>query len=426
MGKVLTTFCFDTNEAKIEKEIRALNLSDSPLKFKPKKRSKSTKTPEEPLTLDSFNEDMKKHLESITDIKDDLIEEKKDSSPNSDTVKEKQKNYFDDDDSEGSFTLIINKKSSSNKESKDSPLSKLANENEMNFEFIEDEMEKPLDENDFKDFLEVKQSNLILNNNSLVQEQKVLSAIKELSEKSDMSVSKNDIRQSNDKKQERTYFDAKSQKSLKRQLKEIEELNLLEVKDSFEMAEDEAFSEREFESEEEEKEVLEKQNYGNLKRFKEDNEQERDQQRQRKSDFEYFCSSKAKRFTQELQKKMRERNLLKNPKKKKQKREILTQNKRKSARKSAQNEIKAILQKIKNSNLKDAKNKENLGQLNDDYDMSDRYKRKSKQILTKMNEKISRIIPEGSEKHERLKEEVEHFYDEMISKNLKLLSKDNL
>jgi hypothetical protein len=398
MGNVLTTFCFDTNEAKIEKEIRALNLSPSPPKFQ--KKSKTKLSPGEELkSLSSLNCEMKKHIDSIKDIEEDLFEEK--ASPIS-----------KDPDSDCSFTLIINRKSSE-KDSKKSKSEKSSetNSEEAKFEYLGNLPETMVNEEDLKDFLEIKTSLTPMNNNSLVKEERVLSAIKELSERSDISREKREnlksLQNSTKMKEERDF---------KEQLKEIEELNLLEVKDSFEMAEGE-----DFEEEEEEKEG---KVWGRKRKFKEDDVRD---QRQRKSDFEYFCSSKAKRFMMELQVKMQERDLIKNSNKKiKKAKNMLINKKRKSARKSAQNEIKGILQKIKNSTDTLTKNKENLGVLNDDYVMSDSYKRKSQQLLSSMGKRICDLIPEKSEKYDLLKKEVESFYSEIISKNLNLLSKENL
>ena len=402
MGKTISTFCFSESEVRIEKEIRDLDPRE--ISKQAKKKPKSVKPNQNDLfdsspdqTLLTFNQDMKKHIDSIKDLKDDLLKADSSQTESNETL-------------DGSFTLIINKRTPTGKDSQ------VESSPNGRFEFVGDQPTTQVNEDDLEDFLQPKQTALGSYNNSLVGEQKMLSAIKETSEQSDMSCSRQDPQGSGHAKNKFSGLAKEGDACLKQQLKEIEELNLLQVNDSFEIAEDEDTFENSSAEAEEEKQVCQP------KAYLEDTLGERDS-RQGKSDFEYFCSNQAKRLTLELEKKPKLRQLINQGRSQSHRlaQKAKCNEQRKSARKSAHNEIKMLIQKITEQKKNSKNEKENRTQLNEEYAKADTFKRKSKQLLTKINRRVSERVHEGSEVHRVLVTEVERFYGELIARNLEEL-----
>ena len=433
MGTVLSTFCFDSDEIKLEKEIRRLNLNDSSKNFEKKPRSKPKKKSNTSLsdinqsssqTIESLNDELMKRLESIKDIEDDLLE-KKESSTN------KKPDEF-----EGSFSLIIKKK----KDTKTKPITQQNDETDLKFEYIgnddeDDDSEEfentndEIDMDDMMDFIPLKSSLPITNNNSLMNDGKyVLSAIKETSENSDASYSKNELVSSRNSSK---ILENQSERNMKEQLKEIEELNLLEVIDSFEVTEEEEEEEKQLKKNDKDNEEKEQEKEKNKmskiivkreKGFLEDNGKNNNNPVE-KNDVEigYNFSERAKNMAMKLQRKSlkaRSKNVKNNIKNKKKNDNIL---KRKSARLSAQNEIKNLINKIKTENQENIKNDKNTYTLNPTYKLNDSYKRKSRILLNNMTKKISRTVSEESIRHRDLISQVEIFYSDLISSNLEKL-----
>ena len=392
----MSTFCFDSNEVNVEQEIRKMNIS--PARFPAKKRRRE---PGDPLSeqievsaqdLDSLNEEMMERLESIKNLKDDFFQK---TGPG------------EEDLLESSFTLIINKKGEAGSpggESRESADSGAPG----HFECVNGEAT----EEDFEDFLQVKPVPVLQNGSLVANKNDMLSAIKEMSENSDLSQLKSQERQVS-----RAGKSEKREPEMERQLKEIEELNLLQVKDSFETAEEEDHVDsNSFESggPPEEKVSSRDAEVGDAPKFLEDADPLGGRQRQRKSEFEYFCSERAKRFTQGLQSKLRRFSLRPARRPRDKARQRL-----KSIRQSAHLEIRQLIKKARHSNQENRDRGNNQGRLNEDYRAVDLYKRKSKRLVVQIGHKISGELVPGSEPFEAIQKEVDRFYADIISKNLR-------
>ena len=185
---------------------------------------------------------------------------------------------------------------------------------DLKFEYLEEEgsgefenADEDLDMNEMMDFLPVKSSLPITNNPSLVKEgHNMLSAIKEISEQSDISQAKTENIRNSSGKNSPDNNEKETEKQIKRQLKEIEELNLLEVKDSFEIA----GSQKSSETNSDQIQCMEIDKHINaaLKKrthhFLEDyNKIEQFEQKKTTSHVKYNFSEKAKLLSQKLQRK---------------------------------------------------------------------------------------------------------------------------